>query len=761
MKKGSLFIFLIIISAIIESQVPIGSWRSHLPYTDAFKIAKAENKVYCSTQGGLFYYNTDDNSIIKVSKEDGLSDSDITALEYSEDLKTLIIGYKTGNIDVIKKNNIYNLADIKNKLIPGDKSIYNIYLHAGKAYLACGFGIIVLNIAEREILETYFIGEAGTQIKINEICMDNQNIYAATERGIYFASLDSPNLIDFNAWSRDLTIPNNDKVFNTIAHASGRIYTNYSSGINGGDIVYYKESGSWMSYSWFQDDNCHQLTTWQGNIVIVRNYHVDIYDDNGINLRHVYFGQPKAAFRDETGILWVADGLSGLIRNKDDTPLLKLAPNGPGSIFVSSIEAKNNTLYVVPGGTDPSLGNLYRTAGVYKFKDNSWTNWSSDSVRDFNKIAIDPLNPDHYYVASWGYGLFEFNNHELIKIFRDDNSTLESIIPGDMYYRLGGIAFDQNGNLWITNSAVPEPVSVLEKTGQWKSFALDNLISGNMGDIIVSNSGFKWVILPGGKGLFVMDDNKTISNPDDDQYKKIDVVDATNKIITNEIYSITEDKNGDLWLGTNRGVLVYYDPEEVFSDNDFFAKPILVPRKDGSGIADLLLVTETVTCIAVDGANRKWIGTKNAGVCLVSDDGIEQIHCFNAENSPLLSNSISDIAINEKTGEVFFGTDRGIISYKADANEPSDKFDDVYVYPNPVREDYYGDIAITGLVKDTHVKITDLNGNLVYETVSIGGQAIWDGKRYDGKRVNTGIYLVFCSNPDGTLTHVTKILFIH
>lgn len=761
MKRILIYLFFINHLVSLFSQIPVGSWRSHLPYTNATKVAKAGNKIYCSTKGGLFYYNTNDNSIIKLSKEEGLSDSEITALGYSENSKTLIIGYKSGNIDFLFNNVFYNLDDIKDKLTPGDKCIYSICLFNDKAYLACGFGIVVVNVPKREILETYYIGENGTQIRVNEVCFDNQKIYAATDRGIYFASLDSPNLIDFNSWSQDLIVPNNDKEFNTITNASGRIYANYSSGINGGDIVYFKESNAWIPFSKFENDNCHQLTVWQGNIMIVGNFHVDIYDQSGNNLRHVYFGQPRAAIRDENGILWVADGWSGLIRNKDNTPLLNIAPNGPGSLFVSAIRIKNNILYAVPGGTDVSLGNLYRTAEVYQFFNNQWTTWSNDSVRDFNRIAIDPSNTDHFFVASWGYGLFEFQNNELVKVFRDNNSTLQTIIPGDMYYRLGGISFDQFGNLWVTNSDVPQPVSVLLKNGQWQGFSLNNMVSGNLGNIIVTSSGLKWIILSGNRGLLVIDDNRTITNTDDDIYRKIDVVDENNKIITNDIQSLAEDRNGYLWMGTNRGVLIYYDPENAFSADNFFAKPVLVPRNDGSNNADLLLVTETVTSIAVDGANRKWLGTKGSGVFLVSEDGTKLIHSFNEENSPLLSNFISDIAINDKTGEVFFGTDKGIISFKGDANEPSDNFTDVYVYPNPVREDYSGDITITGLVENTHVKITDLNGNLVYETISLGGQAIWNGKNFNGNRVSTGVYLVFCSNQDGTMSHVAKILFIH
>ena len=258
-----------------------------------------------------------------------------------------------------------------------------------------------------------------------------------------------------------------------------------------------------------------------------------------------------------------------------------------------------------------------------------------------------------------------------------------------------------------------------------------------------------------------MDDNGILENQYDVEMRKISVIDENNKVITNEIFAIAEDRKGNIWLGTNLGILVFYSPSRALSGENFYAQKIIVPRNDGSGLGDPLLGTETVTTIEVDGANRKWIGTRNGGVFLVSEDGLEEIHSFNVNNSPLLSNSITDIAINDQSGEVYIGTNNGIISYVSDATKPDDIFEDVYVYPNPVREDYHGKIVVSGMVEDTHVKITDLNGNLVYETRSLGGQAVWDGTNLSKQRVATGVYLVFCTTDDGLQTHVTKLLFIH
>ena len=210
-------------------------------------------------------------------------------------------------------------------------------------------------------------------------------------------------------------------------------------------------------------------------------------------------------------------------------------------------------------------------------------------------------------------------------------------------------------------------------------------------------------------------------------------------------------------MGTDLGIVIYSNPERVFDDNNFHAERIILTVGD---VTQYLLNTEIVTAIAVDGANQKWLGTQNSGVYLVSDNGTKEIYHFTAENSPLLSDKIYGIGINHESGEVFFATDKGLISYRGSATMGSDEFRDVYVYPNPVRENYAGKITVRGLVSDVNVKITDISGNLVYETQADGGQATWNGKDFSGRRPSTGVYLVFCTNEDGSKTFITKFLFI-
>ena len=343
------------------------------------------------------------------------------------------------------------------------------------------------------------------------------------------------------------------------------------------------------------------------------------------------------------------------------------------------------------------------------------------------------------------------------------NSSLESITSDEYLIKIGGLAFDKSGNLWVANSHAENPFSVKLTNGTWYRFPYKSYVNNVLvGDIVVTRNNHKWVILPraSGGGLFVFDEKGTYTNFSDDKYKKISIADQNGTPISNDVYSIAEDHDGQIWVGTNKGVVVYYNPENVFTGANFYAQQIKVPNEI-QGQANYLLETETVTAIAIDGANRKWIGTQNAGVFLMSPDGITQIHHFNTDNSPLLSNNILSIAIDGKSGEVFFGTANGIISYRSTATEGAEEFDEVLVFPNPVKPGYEGLITIKGLITNANVKITDITGNLVFETRAEGGQAIWNGKNLSGEKVHTGVYLVFSTNEDGSKSNVTKLMLVN
>lgn len=744
----------------LQGQIKLGQWRTHLPYKYCTLAETTNDQVFCSTTGGLFSYNLEDNSIVKISKIDGLSDNGVAAMRWSGGLETLIMAYENSNLDVIRDQLIVNIPDIMKKQIPGDKSVYDIYFIDNEAYLSTGFGIVLLNLEKNEISETYFIGDNGEALTVSQVCSDGTYIYAATDQGIRRGLISDPFLVDFNAWETLTDIPNSTGRFSAIVYFEGVIYACYADPAGEQDVIYYNAGSGWNTWSYFTGKVCYEMLNQERYLVLVDNQGAHLVNGSGLIMKQLKSSHPRSASLDEAGNIWLADRGSGLITNEGGEKW-SIIPNGPNSTSVYDMEASGNVLYAAQGGVNGSWNNLFSRATLETFSGEMWEAQDESDARDLLSLAIDPADPNHVFAGSWGYGLLEFHEEEVVR-YTETNSSLQTI-SGGKAIRIGGTTFDPQGNLWMTNTGVSEPISVRKPDGNWKSFKADNLITdfAALGEILVTQSGHIWVIVPRGNGLFAMDFNYTIDDSSDDDYKKVSVVDKFGKIITNDVRSFAEDRNGNLWLGTNQGIYVIYSPYRLFTEGSVYAQEILIPRNDGSGLADPLLGTQVITSIEVDGANRKWLGTASSGVFLVSEDGLEEIEQFNETNSPLLSNSITDICVDGISGEVFFGTDKGIISYRGEALQGSSTYNNVVVYPNPVRESYDGPVAIKGLVENTNVKIVDIGGNLVYETESLGGQALWDGTNFRGDRVATGVYLIYLSSANGELSHVTKLLFIH
>lgn len=776
MINKTLFIFLLIILACSgKSQRPIGSWQDYLSYSNATKVAVAGDRIYCLTDGGLFFLNISDNSINKFNALNGLSDFGIKTIAYSAENEVLVVAYKNSNIDLIYQSGVVNLADIKRKQMIGDKNIYNILFQGKTAYLSCGFGIVAINLEKREIKDTYIIGPGGTPVKINDTETDGQLLYAATDRGLYTAALNGTNLLDFNNWHKVETISRPSGKYSHVAFHSGSIVAVYTTDQWDKDELYRFKNGTWERY-FPQIYYVYDMQVLGGYLTIPTRGDIYIIDSNH-NLQGKVYEYPfkdrtvndlnprSAVFSVNSG-LWVADYTYTLV-NGVNSEFSSVVPEGPADNRAFNLLTLNNRLWVASGGRDDAWNNTWTAPKFQLYNQGQWQHYtqkeypSMNNFFDMVNFAAIPSDPDHFYAGSWGGGVLEFQGDQLINRYTQANSTLQTALPqqpNEPYVRIGGLCFDAVGNLWVTNSEVPNVLSVLKSSGEWQSFNLPEIANQrSIGQLIVTQSEDKWIIVPRGHDVYVV-------NKDVTQKKYLQVTAYFNNGETelftrmNDVYAIAEDHDGAVWLGTSKGVAVYYNAERIWEQGTMYATQPSLDLNDG--LFHPLLETEAVTTIAVDGANRKWMGTKNSGVYLISDDGEKEILHFTQENSPLLSNNISSIVINER-GEVFFGTSEGLISYQGDANQGATSFNDVYVYPNPVRETYSGPVVVTGLVEQTDVRITDISGNLVYKGESLGGQAVWNGKNLNGNRVKTGVYLVFCSDKKGTKTHVTKLLFIH
>lgn len=753
-------IILLLLILHLQGQTPVGSWSDHLTYNTAKSIAVGSEQVFASTGSSIIVYNKEFAELKKMSTINGLTETGINTIAWSEENKTLIIAYASSNVDLIKNNIIYNIPDIFRKYVPGKKDINKIRTAGKYAYLACSFGIVVVDLTKREIYDTWKPGGGSNNTEVWDLTFGNGKIYAATGNGVYSADLSNPGLSFFGNWILINNLPDPSGKYTSLIFSGNKLFVNQSNMVFGGDKVYVIEGASSL-FSFSPDVYNTSFDPATNGFTISSSASIRFYNNSG-NLQKTISTYGWGTMNVLQGIadnsdIWIADISSGLVRGENLSVFSALTLPGPISNNSYSITSFNGKTIICGGGGDVSWNNQGRPLQVSIHENNNWTSYPSGTIIDAMRSLIDPDNINHIFVSTWGGGLLEYENDILVKQYNDSNSPLQSIIPGKAYVRICGLAIDKSRNLWITQTEVPGSIKVLKPDGNWivNPITID---APTIGDIIITKNGYKWIVLPRGYGLFVLDDKNTPDVFTDDRYKKMLVKDEKNMIVS-IIYSIAEDLDGNIWIGTDQGPLVYYNPEKVF-ETDIKASRIMIPRNDGSGFADPLLETEMITSIAVDGANRKWLGTYNSGAHLLSPAGTIQLRNYNEQNSPILSNSILSLAIDNKTGDVWFGTSKGIQSVRGDATTGGENFTKVYTFPNPVREDFTGNVTITGLMRDTQIRITDISGNLVYETVSDGGQATWDLKTYNGKHVATGVYLVFCASSDGSQSVVIKMLVI-
>ncbi len=766
------------------AQQAIGQWRDHLPYLRMVDVAQGAGLVYCATSTGLFSYDPASGEMGRINKTNALSDVDIRGLKWNEPLQTLMVYYGNGNLDLLQGNTSYNLGDIERSGILGDKAIYGVHCEGTIAYLACGFGIVVVDLERREVKETWFIGPNGGQLQVNAITFSADSIYAATSTGLYTASRTAPNLAAFDNWHKrtDMGAQMANGPFELAVAFGGRPVIGFRSELNNNDTLLILTA-----------DNTWQ---WVPSTVGRRNRGVSVSDDGqllatahendiqlfdlGLNVVANYYGyagfssEPAKAIRGP-GFMWVADRSHGLAKATGGDQGITVRPNGPLNASCYRMDANGGALYVATGSVEGNWANKYLKDGVHFFKDEAWHtinaptdpffasggNAFAGAVNDMMTVAVDPNDPNHAFAGSWDDGLLEFRDGVTVTNYTQANSSL-ALATNDNSGKvnIAGLSFDIDGNLWVTNAWAASPLSVRSANGSWYSFSPGSLLNGNLllAEVLAASNGYKWIVRPRGNALLVFNNAGTIAETGDDQWKLVTNSEGSGGLPAPDVFCVAEDKEGQIWVGTTKGVAVFYTPDAIFSgEGNWDAQQILI-EQDGN--VQILLETESVSSIVVDGANRKWIGTQTSGAYLVSADGREQIHHFTQENSPLPSNNITSIALDGSSGEVFFGTDRGIIGFRGEATDGGDEANCAKVFPNPVRESYTGPIAITGLVRDSEVKITDVSGNLVYRTTSLGGQAIWNGTDMSGIRVATGVYMIFATDLTGAYKCNTKLLVV-
>lgn len=744
-----------------QTAIPaIGQWRDHLNYKEVTQVIKGD-KIYCATTSAVFSVDAG-NNIERYSKVSGLNDIGVQCIGWDASTQQLIVAYNNSNLDVLKNNSTKNIGDIKRSSIAGNKTIYSVFCREGFAYLSTGLGVIVANLSKYEIADTWFIGANGGQVKVNALVRDNNFFFAATDEGLKSIPVTNTNPSDYANWQL-LSGANGlgAGAVKNVMIANGRLVVEKNDSLfiqNGSNWQLLYADAGWPFVSTGVSENriliCQKKATAAWRVAVLN---VSGQVEKTVSPPTIA-ALPRSAFMESDGSTWIADQFGGLVRVGAQVD--NFVPNGPLGTADGEFIIRNQKLYAAAGSVNSAWNYQYNRNGVFSFIEGYWDYKGFynvpllDSVLDFITVAIDPVD-ESVWAGSYGGGLVHFLPSGQPRLYKKNNSTLQPAIGDANSYRVSGLAFDQQRNLWISNYGAAQNLQVRKSDSTWKAFTIPFAHTENaVAQIIVDDYNQLWIASPKDNGVFCFNYGADIDNTLDDKWKFYKQGAGNGNLPSNTVLSMAIDRNGFIWVGTDKGIGIIQCAGDVFKGSGCDA---LLPVVQLDRFAGYLFRDELVQAIAVDGANRKWIGTKN-GLWLVSADGSKMIYRFTAENSPLLNNDIKRIAIDGASGEVFVSTLYGICSFRSTATEGTETNSDVLVFPNPVPPSYGGTIAVRGLVNNAIVKITELNGRLVFQGRALGGQFVWNGRNYLGNKIASGIYLVMVRDDSGEEKTVTKIV---
>jgi ligand-binding sensor domain-containing protein len=766
MKKQFLFFWILMVQQIGFAQNNL-SWRGYFSYSGIKAISQSPTTIFAASENALFSKSTLTNQLKTTNTVDGLSGQTMSTLYYSSIVNKTIVGYENGLLIVINEQDgsMVNVVDIIQKQLPSNlKKINHFMEFEGIIYISCDFGIVQFNPATMQFGDTYFIGDNGVEVSVKQTAVANGYIYAATSNGIKRAVLSSKNLIDFNQW----TLIGSGNWSNIASFSNALFAINSSGNIH----KFNTSSNTFVSYLQLPE-SCLDFRATADYLFVTTAKSVAIYNKQMALLRQINSSQmpeENASFTCATSIgelVYLGTKEHGL-----QTTSLSMAgsfenitPNGPSRNAIFALEATSDALWATYGGYssnyNPYVNGGPSRYGISKLISSGWMHIPYEKMlgaRAISRIMVNPSNEKEVFASSFFSGLLKIVDDVPTFLYNQTNSGLESLVlsppnPSYIDVRINATVFDKSGNLWVTNSLVNKGLKVFRTNGQWQSFDMSTMFLDigkfNLPSIVIDKNGIKW-LATGRDGVVGF-------NESTNKFKKMTVGPDAGNLPFTDVRALAIDAKNQLWIGTTRGLRVLSNVANFQTDAQLKSNPIIIVEDN---LAQELLYEQFITDIVVDGANNKWIGTADSGVFLISPNGQETKCHFTQSNSPLPSNSVNDIAINSKTGEVFIATAKGLVSFKGMATGANLDLNNVYVFPNPVRPEYEGTVKISGLLDKANIKITDIVGNLVYETTSEGGTIEWDTTAFGKYKVASGVYMIFISAQDGVETKVKKVMIV-
>ena len=766
-KKLSSLALLLCALCLSATAQQLGTWRMYLSYTIATQSEVNGSIIYSLMNGNLLSYDTEDGEVRTYDHLGILSDVGIAHIAYSKEAGKLLIVYSNSNIDLLDANdNIQNLAALKDKRIIG-KEVSDVSICGSMAYLATGFGFVEVDMKEGVFRNTYKLS-----FNVSYIAASETTVYLGTPEGLVFCQKSKNMQLEEN-WKKSYAWTNMRKML----FYNGRLMVARTDAL-------YAFNPSTNKATNFAKGNFSQLLKETGGMLVWANkaqigFASDVNDPASATVVATPNVWSDASY--VNGTFWMSEQENGLRSYKlEGTEFVAtgqvIQPSSPIRDVGYNIEWVGDRL-LVAGGIN-TVGSFFNPATSMYYENGEWTNFTEMEIpadkadirlRNTTNLVQDPLDDTHHFASLFRSGLCEYRNAKFVKLYNHDNSPLRSILPAlPQYYNYvlcSALCYDGDGNLWMAQATRDTVLHVLKPDGKWLNLYYDELNGVSQVDkILHHSSGIKFVTSrrTDKRGIFCLDTKGTERTTDDRTFMHQNIVNQDGTpYLPEHFLCLCEDLEGLVWVGTTSGLFVIEDVSEVFSPSFQFTQ-IKINRNDGSGLADYLLNDVAISSITVDAANRKWIGTQSNGAYLISADGQEMIYHFTTEDSPLLSNNVQTIAVHPGTGEVVFGTDKGLCSFMGDATTPEEelKKSNVTVFPNPVTPDYNGPVAIRGLVNETEVKIISTGGQLVWNGVSAGGTCLWNGTANNGKRVASGIYHVVANTPEGGKAIVTRIVVV-
>jgi len=754
---------------VLFGQNTNGRWTDLFSYSDVKYLEEVQGILYCGTENGVFLFdsNNPEREWIKYNKTNVLSNVGVSAMEYDSTNDLLIIGYENGAIDLLKEGQSQIVLDIPWNNFTGSKAVNHIFIKDNVALISGYFGIASYDLENREFLETTFFYQNGNYLAVNESVIYNERVYATTNNGIYsHAVVDGVNYPNFYDWQ---IVPNTNGLdANHVEIFNNEFY--FSTSLD----LYKINANNQLAYV-VNINGINDLNVNADRLAVATNYSVEFFDANFARTSKAITYQQNNQGTIQTSTMLMNTGIFhnnkyfggtaefGLVdfdlsSTYYDNPVGYL-PDGPYNNLAWAVTAKNQKVWIAPGAIDDFNAPRQNRNGFYYFDKFKWKHFKTEDLffaRDIVRVAVDPSDDNHFVAASYSeFGKDESTYVGAVEINLNEDSFQANhiIAPLDFRYRLGGVEFSPEGNLYLTSSFSDESEGYkvnhyYERKGtSWKKTkSYKSNPSTALGMAFSTN--YFWFANARTGGVTVLDKNMT---------EVTNLYRANAELYEDSVMTVAMDQNNNLWIGSLLGLTVLYNADAAIEAGNLRTEPVVIIQ---DGIPEALLTSTRINDIKVDKANRKWIATNASGVYYVSDSGEETIHHFTSRNSPLPSDIVYDIDIDDTTGKVYFATDKGVVVFNGDVQDIGDKFDKVIAYPNPVRPGYKGYVVIKNIPNNASVKITDVTGNLMYDAKSRGGIVEWDTKNNKGKEVASGIYIVLMTNADGTETKTLKIAVV-